>query len=127
MVGFTGFLSLAFYFLPFAIAFSSIGLTKHFPDELFSPRKLVRNPWLRLVCRVAADALTRRWMGIALMPQAGVALGMALVAAQRFPDLSNIILPVVIGATVLFEVIGPVLTRRALILAGEVPNPSSQP
>ena len=37
------------------------------------------------------------------------------------------ILPVVIGATVLFEVIGPVLTRRALILAGEVPNPSSQP
>ncbi len=74
-----------------------------------------------------ADALTRRWMGIALMPQAGVALGMALVAAQRFPDLSDIILPVVIGATVLFEVIGPVLTRRALILAGEVPNPSSQP
>ena len=74
-----------------------------------------------------ADALTRRWMGIALMPQAGIALGMALVAAQRFPDLSDIILPVVIGATVLFEVIGPVLTRRVLILAGEVPNPSSQP
>jgi len=74
-----------------------------------------------------ADALTRRWMGIALMPQAGVALGMALVAAQRFPDLSDIILPVVIGATVLFEVIGPVLTRRVLILGGEVPNPSSQP
>ena len=65
-------------------------------------------------------------MGVALMPQAGVALGMALVATQRLPDLSDIILPVVIGATVVFEVIGPVLTRRVLILAGEVPNPSSQ-
>ena len=74
-----------------------------------------------------ADPLMRRWMGVALMPQAGVALGMALVATQRLPDLSDIILPVVIGATVLFEVIGPVLTRRVLILAGEVPNPSSQP
>jgi Kef-type K+ transport system membrane component KefB len=74
-----------------------------------------------------ADPLMCRWMGVALMPQAGVAIGMALVAAQRFPHLSDIILPVVIGATVLFEVIGPVLTRRALILAGEVPNPSSQP
>jgi Kef-type K+ transport system membrane component KefB len=74
-----------------------------------------------------ADPLMRRWMGMALMPQAGVALGMALVATQRLPDLSDIILPVVIGATVLFEVIGPVLTRRVLILAGEVPNPSSRP
>ncbi|MFQ5937198.1 MAG: cation:proton antiporter [Acidiferrobacterales bacterium] len=74
-----------------------------------------------------ADPLMRRWMGVALMPQAGVALGMALVATQRLPELSDMILPVVIGATVLFEVIGPVLTRRALILAGEVPNPSSQP
>lgn len=74
-----------------------------------------------------ADPHIRRWMGVALMPQAGVALGMALVATQRLPDLSDIILPVVIGATVLFEVIGPVLTRRVLILAGEVPGPSSQP
>ena len=61
-----------------------------------------------------------KWMGLALMPQAGVALGMALVAAQRLPDLGEIMLPVVIGSTVLFEVIGPVLTRSALIHAGEV-------
>ena len=56
----------------------------------------------------------------ALMPQAGVALGMALVATQRFPQLSDVILPVVIGATVLFEVVGPVLTRQALVRMGEI-------
>ena len=66
-----------------------------------------------------ADPLMRRWMGMALIPQAGVALGMALVAMQRRPDLGEIILPIVIASTVLFELIGPVLTRAALIHVGE--------
>lgn len=66
-----------------------------------------------------AGPLYRRWMGMALLPQAGVALGMALVATQRFPELSAIILPVVVGATVVFEAIGPVLTRWALVRVGE--------
>jgi len=66
-----------------------------------------------------AEPLMRRWMGMALMPQAGVALGMALVAMQRRPDLGEIILPIVIASTVLFELIGPVLTRGVLIHVGE--------
>lgn len=56
-----------------------------------------------------------RWMGIALMPQAGVALGMALVAVHHRPDLHEVIMPVVIASTVFFEVVGPVLTRSALV------------
>ena len=60
-----------------------------------------------------------RWMGIALLPQAGVALGMALMAARRFPEIADVILPVVIGATVIFELAGPVLTRRAILWSGE--------
>jgi Kef-type K+ transport system membrane component KefB len=67
-----------------------------------------------------ADPLMRRWMGIVLMPQAGVALGMALVAIEHRPDLGEIILPIVIASTVLFELIGPVLTRTGLIHVGEV-------
>jgi Kef-type K+ transport system membrane component KefB len=67
-----------------------------------------------------AEPLVRRWIGMALMPQAGIALGMALVAIQRRPDLGEVILTVVIASTVLFEVIGPVLTRIALVRAGEV-------
>ena len=67
-----------------------------------------------------AGPLVRRWMGLALMPQAGVALGMALVATERCPNVGEIILTVVIAATVVFELIGPVLTRIALVCAGEV-------
>jgi Kef-type K+ transport system membrane component KefB len=53
------------------------------------------------------------WMGIALMSQAGVALGMALVASQRFPELNSIV-TIVVSATVFFEVIGPMCVRFAL-------------
>lgn len=66
------------------------------------------------------DSETRRWMGFALLPQAGVALGMALFAIQSFPEHEEIILPVVLGATVVFELVGPVATRLALVRAGEV-------
>jgi Kef-type K+ transport system membrane component KefB len=55
--------------------------------------------------------------GAALMPQAGVAIGMALVAVASLPDMRNIILPVTIGATILFEIVGPVLTGWAIARA----------
>jgi Kef-type K+ transport system membrane component KefB len=66
-----------------------------------------------------ADPATRRWMGLALLPQAGVAIGMALLASQRFPELKDTILPVVLGSTVVFELIGPAVTRRVLIRMGQ--------
>lgn len=66
-----------------------------------------------------ADPLHRRWIGLAITPQAGVALGMALVAGSRFPDLRDQILAIVIGTTVMFELTGPVLTRLALLRVGE--------
>jgi Kef-type K+ transport system membrane component KefB len=69
-----------------------------------------------------ADRRVRRWMGMALMPQAGVALGMALLAARRLPGTAEVILPVAIGATIFFEVVGPIMTRQALVRAGEITN-----
>ena len=63
---------------------------------------------------VKAEIVIQRWMGVCLLPQAGVAIGMALIASQRFPELKNTILPVVIGSTVFFEILGPILTRRVI-------------
>ncbi len=61
-----------------------------------------------------ADEVTARWIGLALLPQAGAAMGMALVAANQFPEYRNLLLTVIISTTVLFELGGPVLTRMAL-------------
>ena len=61
-----------------------------------------------------AGASNQHWMGVALLPQAGVAIGMALVASNRFPEYRQIMLPIVIASTVVFEIIGPVFTRFAI-------------
>jgi Kef-type K+ transport system membrane component KefB len=66
-----------------------------------------------------ADPAWGRWMGMALWPQAGVALGMALIASHHLPEFKEVIMPVVIGSTVIFELIGPVMTRKALVKIGE--------
>jgi NhaP-type Na+/H+ or K+/H+ antiporter len=60
------------------------------------------------------DKKTKNWMGLALLPQAGVAIGMALVASNHLPEYRQTLLSVVIGSTVFFEIIGPVFTRLAL-------------
>ena len=61
-----------------------------------------------------SDNDTKHWMGLALLPQAGAAMGMALVAANQFPEYRNLLLTVVVSTTVLFELVGPSFTRLAL-------------
>lgn len=53
------------------------------------------------------------WLGVALLPQAGVALGLALAASERLA-VGQQLLSVVIFATILFELTGPIGTRAAV-------------
>ncbi len=79
---------------------------------------------LRIVARIAggwAGARVARvrpreriWYGVALLPQAGVAIGMALIAAQRFPDWGAQIIALTIATTVIFEILGPIATLYAI-------------
>ncbi len=61
-----------------------------------------------------ADREVQRWMGVAMMPQAGVAIGMALLTANRFPEYRQTVLSLVVSTTIFFELVGPVFTRMAL-------------
>lgn len=65
-----------------------------------------------------SEPVVRRYAGACMLPQAGVALGLALVATERLPELT-LLLPLVIGATVIFELAGPAITAWQLRLAGE--------
>lgn len=56
----------------------------------------------------------RHWLGISLLPQAGVAMGMALVASHAYPEHAELLISVSIAATVVFELIGPVFINLAL-------------
>lgn len=62
-------------------------------------------------------------LGITLLPQAGVALGMAMTAT----NLSDgaIVRNVVLFGVLIYELVGPTLTKRSLMLAGEI-NPEGK-
>ena len=57
-------------------------------------------------------------LGITLLPQAGVALGMALTAAT-LPD-GDLTRNVVLFAVLIYELVGPALTKRSLLAVGEI-------
>ena len=57
-------------------------------------------------------------LGITLLPQAGVALGMALTAAT-LPD-GALARNVVLFAVLVYELVGPALTKRSLLAVGEI-------
>jgi len=62
----------------------------------------------------------RNNIGFALLPQAGVALGIALIAKAQFPQAGNLIFSIIVATTVIYEIIGPIFTKFALSRAGEI-------
>jgi len=62
----------------------------------------------------------RRFLGLALIPQAGVALGCALIVKANFPDIGGMIFTTLVATTVVYELVGPVCTKLALKKAGEI-------
>lgn len=71
---------------------------------------------------VKADKNITNYLGLALLPQAGVAIGMAQIVITALPKYGEQIQAVVLCATLIYELIGPVLTRIALFKSGEVPE-----
>ncbi len=60
-------------------------------------------------------------IGWALMPQAGVAIGMATMALQQLPaEYAQPILTVILSATLIYEIAGPLATKNTLKRAGEI-------
>lgn len=67
----------------------------------------------------------RRYVGFALIPQGGIVVGLALFLRTNpaFGEFSDLLVSLVIGATVLHELVGPVLTRSVLRRTGEIRGP----
>lgn len=60
----------------------------------------------------------QKYLGITLLPQAGVALGMA-ITAQTLAD-GAVVRSVVLFSVLVYELVGPAMTKRALLAAGEI-------
>ncbi len=65
----------------------------------------------------------QKYLGITLLPQAGVALGMSLVAMNQLDsDAGRLIRSISLFAVLIYELVGPLLTKIALDKAGEIPE-----
>ena len=53
----------------------------------------------------------QKYLGVALLPQAGVAIGMTTIAAAQLPEYGRQIRAVILCATLIYELAGPVLTK----------------
>lgn len=61
-----------------------------------------------------------KYLGITLFPQAGVALGMCATASAQLGEVGDLIRNITLFAVLIYELIGPVMTRMALTAAGEI-------
>jgi len=74
---------------------------------------------LGAVC-VHADDNIKKYLGLTLLPQAGVAIGMASLVSARFPTLGAQVNTIVLAGVLVFELVGPIITKIALTKAGEI-------
>ncbi|MBN1256595.1 MAG: cation:proton antiporter [Planctomycetes bacterium] len=71
----------------------------------------------------------KKYVGLGILSQAGVAIGLSLIVASEFRDLgaegariSASIITTITATCIFFEIIGPILTKIALTKAGEIPE-----
>ena len=83
----------------------------------------VGGAWLGAVI-MKAPKTVRRFLGPALIPQAGVAIGLTLVAQTAAPAYADTIRAVILCATLIYELVGPVITKLTLQGAKEIPKKS---
>ncbi len=62
----------------------------------------------------------RKYLGITLFPQAGVALGMVVSAQSLGHEMGGLIRNIILFSVLVYELVGPMMTRMALTAAGEI-------
>lgn len=78
--------------------------------------------WLGAVLGKAGTPI-RRYMGLALIPQAGVSIGLAVLGQRILPTESGVLLStIILSSGVLYEMIGPACAKAAIFLSGSVPK-----
>lgn len=83
--------------------------------------------WLGAVLGKASIPI-RRYLGLALIPQAGVSIGLALLGQRILPAESGALLStIILSSGVLYEMIGPACAKAAIFLSGSVPKPEPEP
>lgn len=69
--------------------------------------------------RVGLERQVQNFLGFGLLTQAGLAVGLVMTIARQFPEYYTVISTVVLSAVVVYEMIGPIGTKFAIVQSGE--------
>jgi Kef-type K+ transport system membrane component KefB len=74
-----------------------------------------------------AEKVVRKYLGLGILSQAGVAIGLAIMVTREFSflgeigkNLSLLVINTIAATTIVFEIIGPLTTKIAILKAGEI-------
>lgn len=74
---------------------------------------------------VKSSQPVRKYLGVALVPQAGVAIGLAYLAQRILPaNIGSLLMTIILASSVLYELIGPACAKIALFRSGAI-NPEN--
>ncbi len=69
--------------------------------------------------RLKVEPSLQRYLGLALLAHAGLAVGIVLNVSRRFPELGATVSTVVLSAVVIYEIVGPIAAKFAVVRSGE--------
>ena len=69
---------------------------------------------------VNSDEKVARYLGLALLPQGGVAIGLTVLVRQIVPEYAPAITTIVMFGVLVYEVLGPIAAKMAIAKAGEI-------
>jgi hypothetical protein len=72
------------------------------------------------------DNTIQKYLGITLLPQAGVALGMSSIVLSTMGEQGVLVRNIVLFAVLIYELVGPVLTKMALMRAGDIKEKTTE-
>ena len=76
---------------------------------------------------VGCSDTIQKYLGITLLPQAGVALGMAVTAMQLGGESGSLVRNITLFAVLIYELVGPLFTKISLVHAGEIEPENRKP
>ena len=69
--------------------------------------------------RLGMERQVQNFLGFGLLTQAGLAVGLVMTIGRQFPDYYDVISTIVLSAVVVYEMVGPIATKFAIVQSGE--------
>ena len=67
-----------------------------------------------------SDPVIVKWLGLSLLPQGGISIGLSMIVARELPSFSDGIVTLILFSVLVFEIAGPILAKISITKAGEV-------